>query len=183
MSAEVGGAMAQSAKRVVMSGYPASGKSTLAAALADRLGFCLISKDAVLMTLYTAFQFGTGDAAASMRTGAAAWAVFWLQARASPRAVLDTNIQPSDRRQIDGLRSLGGTLVEVRCECPADLAKARYAARAGIGHPAQRHMALDDERLALYARPIGVGDIITVDTSLPVDLDSVAGQVRLKLGL
>ncbi|HLZ83719.1 MAG TPA: AAA family ATPase [Caulobacteraceae bacterium] len=166
-----------------MSGLPGSGKSTVAAALAEHLGFCLISKDAMLMTLYEAFGFGAGDAAASMRTGAAAWAVFWMQARSSPRAVLDTNIQPSDPRQMSALRSLGGTMVEVRCECPAELATARYAARGKIGHPAQRHMALDDERLALYARPIGVGDIIIVDTSLPVDLDSVAGQVRQKLGL
>ena len=175
--------MTEGPKRIVMSGFPGSGKSTLAAALADRLGFCLISKDAMLMTLYAAFGFGAGDGAASMRTGAAAWAVFWMQARSSPRAVLDTNIQPSDRRQMDALRSLGETLLEVRCECPAELAKARYAARAKIGHPAQRHTTLDDKRLALYAQPIGVGGIIIVDTSLPVDLDSVAAQVRQKLGL
>lgn len=175
--------MIESPKRVVMSGLPASGKSTLAAALADRLGFCLISKDAMLMTLYAALGFDAGDGTASMRTGAAAWAVFWMQARSSPRAVLDTNIQPSDRRQMDALRSLGETLLEVRCECPAELAKARYAARAKIGHPAQRHTTLDDKRLALYARPIGVGGIVLVDTSVPVDLESVAGQVRQKLGL
>jgi hypothetical protein len=135
------------------------------------------------MTLYQAFGFGAGDAAASLRTGAAAWAVFWLQARASPRAVLDTNIKPSDPYEMDALRSLGGALVEVRCECPPDLAKARFAARSKIGHPAQRHTELDEERLALYARPIGVGDLITVDTGAPVDVERVAGRVRLKLGL
>jgi predicted kinase len=175
--------MTESPKRVVMSGYPGSGKSTLAAALAETLGFGLISKDALLMTLYTAFQFGAGDAAASMRTGAAAWAVFWMQARASPRAVLDTNIQPSDPRQIDALKSLGGTLVEVRCECPAELAKTRYAARAQIGHPAQRHLVLDDERVALYARPIGISELVPVDTSGPVDIGTLARDVRVKLGL
>lgn len=165
-----------------MSGYPGSGKSTLAAALAERLGFCLISKDAMLMTLYQAFGFGAGDAAASLRTGAAAWAVFWLQARSSPRAVLDTNIKPSDPYEMDALRSLGGALVEVRCECPPDLAKARFAARSKIGHPAQRHTELDDRRLALYARPIGLGELITVDATVPVDLDRVSEQVRLILG-
>ena len=105
-------------QRVIMSGYPGSGKSTLAAALADRLGFTLISKDLLLLTLYEAFQFGPGDAAASLRTGGAAWAAFWLQARLSPRAVLDTNIQWADARQRQDLESLGGTLVEVRCDCP-----------------------------------------------------------------
>lgn len=166
---------------VVMSGLPAAGKSTLAAALAERLGFCLISKDANLMTLYTAFQFGAGDAAASMRTGAAAWAVFWMQARMSPQTVLDANIQASDAQQIEALKSLGATLLEVRCECPPDLAKQRYAARASPGHPAQRYTVLDDERLALYAKPIGLGDIVVVDTSRSVDLDGVVQQVRRRL--
>jgi predicted kinase len=175
--------MAEDKRRVVMSGYPGSGKSTLAAALADRLGFCLISKDAMLMTLYTAFGFGPGDHAASLRTGAAAWSVFWMQAAASPRAVLDTNIQVADPKQIEALQSLGGTLVEVRCECPAELAQARFAARAAIGHAAQRHVELDDQRLALYARPIGIGEIIHVDTTVPADLDWVEQQVRRKLDL
>jgi predicted kinase len=175
-------APAHGAKRVVMSGYPGSGKSTLAAALAERLGFCLISKDAMLMTLYTAFQFGPGDAAASLRTGAAAWAVFWMQAAASPRAVLDSNIKPADPHEMEALRSLGGALAEVRCDCPADVAKARFAARARIGHPAQRHTELDDQRLALYDRPIGLGGLVTVDTTAPVDLDRVTAQVRSILG-
>ena len=159
--------MAEDKRRVVMSGYPGSGKSTLAAALAERLGFSLISKDAMLMTLYTAFQFEPGDHAAPLRTGAAAWSVFWMQAAASPRAVLDTNIQFADPQQIEALRSLGGTLVEVRCERPPGLAKARFATRASIGHPAQRHMELDDGRLALYAQPIGIGDIIRVELGRP----------------
>jgi predicted kinase len=175
--------MTEVPKRVVMSGYPGSGKSTLAAALAGRLRMCLISKDAMLMTLYTSFQFGPGDAAASLRTGGAAWAIFWMQAGVSPRAVLDSNIQASDPRQVEALRSLGGSLVEVRCACPSDLAKARYAARAAIGHPAQRHVTLDDERLALYAQPIGIGPLITVDTAGPVDVDFVAQQVALQLEL
>jgi predicted kinase len=170
------------AKRVVMSGYPGSGKSTLAAALAEHLGFCLISKDTMLMTLYDAYRFEAGDAAASLRTGAAAWAVFWMQAAASPRAVLDSNIKPSDPSEMAALRSLDGHLVEVRCECPPELARARFAARAKIGHPAQRHTELDDQRLALYARPIGLGKLITVDTSAPVDVDEVSEQVRLILG-
>lgn len=163
---------------VVMSGYPAAGKSTLAAALADRLGFTLISKDMLLMTLYTAFQFEAGDAALSLRTGAAAWAVFWLQARLSPRAVLDTNIQWGNRRQIEELKSLGGTLVEVRCEVSPELAIKRYAERAGIGHAAQRYTALDQSRLAAYAQPIGIDHLITVETSGSVDVDVLAKRIQ-----
>src|ERR1700761_8511754 len=92
---------------VLMSGYPASGKSTLSRELASRLNFALISKDAILATLYTAFEFGPGDAAASLRTGAAAWAVFWHQAANCPHVVLDTNIQGGNAEQIERLKALG----------------------------------------------------------------------------
>lgn len=166
---------------VLMSGYPGSGKSTLAAALAERLAFPLICKDATLMTLYGAFEFGPGDAAASLRTGAAAWAVFWMQARFSPTAVLDTNIQWANPAQRDDLLSLGGRIVEVRCECPPELARQRFAARAAAGHAAQQFSELDDARLQLYARPIGIGELICVDTRGPVDVEAVALAVTAKL--
>jgi predicted kinase len=165
-------------QRVLMSGYPGSGKSTLAGRLAEGLGFALLSKDAMLTTLYSSFEFGPGDAAASLRTGRAAWAVFWLQARCCPQAVLDTNIRWNNAQQLDDLRSLGGRLVEVRCDCPLEVAVERYAARATIGHPAQRHTSLDPERLRAYAQPVGVGQLISVDTTGPVDLEAVVTRVR-----
>jgi predicted kinase len=167
---------------VLMSGYPGSGKSTLAASLAASMGFALLSKDAMLTTLYSAFEFGPGDAAASLRTGRAAWAVFWLQARHSPEAVLDTNIQWNNRQQLDDLRALGGRLVEVRCDCPPEVARQRYAARAAVGHPAQRYAALDDERLLAYERPIGLGPLVRVDSTAPIDVEAVVRQVRAVLG-
>jgi predicted kinase len=168
-------------KRVLMSGYPASGKSTLAVSLAQRLGFALLSKDAILMSLYSSFEFGPGDAAASLRTGRAAWAVFWLQARSCPQAVLDTNIQWNNAQQLDDLRALGGRLVEVRCECPPEIAAERYAARAAIGHAAQRYTSLDPDRLQAYARPIGIGPLISVVTTGPVDVEAVTSRVRASL--
>jgi predicted kinase len=165
-------------KFVLMSGYPGSGKSTLAAGLAASLGFALLSKDALLMTLYAAFEFGPGDAAASLRTGRAAWAVFWHQARNSPEAVLDTNIQWNNEQQLDQLRSLDGRLVEVRCDCPPEVARERYAARAQAGHPAQRYTELDQERMVAYGQPIGLSPLISVDSSGPVDVEDVVRRIR-----
>jgi predicted kinase len=165
-------------KRVLMSGYPGSGKSTLAASLAQSLGFALLSKDAMLMTLYSSFEFGPGDAAASLRTGRAAWAVFWLQARCCPQAVLDTNIQWNNAQQLEDLRALGGRLVEVRCDCPPEIASERYVARATLGHAAQRYTSLDPERLHAYSQPIGISQLISVDTTGPVDVEAVVTSVR-----
>jgi predicted kinase len=169
-------------KLVLMSGYPGSGKSTLARQLAERLGYALICKDALLMTIYGALEFGPGDAAASLRTGAAAWAVFWQMAAECPQAVLDTNIQAGNPQQIQQLRGLGARIVEVRCVCPPEVAIARYAERAKIGHAAQRYVTLDADRLAAYAGPIGVGELLEVDTGGEVDADQVAEQVRRLLG-
>jgi hypothetical protein len=163
---------------VLMSGLPGSGKSSLA----TRLGFALLSKDAMLMTLYAAFEFGPGDAAASLRTGRAAWAVFWHQARNSPQAVLDTNIQWNSPQQLGELRALGGRIVEVRCDCPPEVAQERYAARAAAGHPAQRYTMLDDARLLAYGQPIGLGPLISVDCRAPIEVEDVVRQVRAAFG-
>jgi predicted kinase len=170
-------------RAVLMSGYPGSGKSTLARQLAERLNFALISKDALLMTIYSAFEFGPGDAAASLRTGNAAWAVFWQQAGNCPNVVLDTNIQSRNEQQIQSLKSLDAWIVEVRCVCPPDVAVARYAERAKIGHPAQRYTSLDQERLQAYAEPVGIGALLEVDTSLAVDLAQVTADLRRLLGI
>jgi len=169
-------------KFVLMSGYPGSGKSTLAVSLAASLGFALLSKDAMLITLYAALEFAPGDAAASLRTGRAAWAVFWHQARNCPEAVLDTNIQWNSSQQLAELRALGGRLVEVRCECSPEIARERYAARAAAGHPTQRYSELDDARLLAYGQPIGLGPLISVDSSGPVIVEDVVSQVLAALG-
>jgi predicted kinase len=166
---------------IVMSGYPGSGKSTLAAHLAEQLGFALVSKDALLITLYEAFQFGPGDAAASSRTGAAAWAIFWHQAAACPRVVLDANIEWANEQQLNRLRGLGVQLVEVHCACPLELAKSRYAERAKLGHAAQRYLTLDEERASKYVRPLGVGRLVEVDTTDPVAPRALALRVRRAL--
>src|ERR1700744_1810422 len=103
---------------VLMTGYPASGKSTLAAALSQALGYPLISKDAMLAIVFEAMKFGPGEVAASMRCGDAAWALFWHFARTAPSAVLATTLRPTSEVERAHLAALAAPLVEVRCECP-----------------------------------------------------------------
>src|SRR5215467_2368459 len=109
-----------------MSGYPGSGKSTLAAQLASRLGFPLVSKDAILIEIFNA----QGLAERELETaGKAAWAVFWHMARSFPRAVLDTNIKPKGAIERAELSRLDANIIEVRCVCPLELARLRYVER------------------------------------------------------
>ena len=162
---------------VVLSGYPAAGKSTLAAALAARLGFTLISKDALLAVIFQAMDGAPDDHAMSLRCGRAAWEIFWSLSRAGGDLVLDSNIKGDDPYERSQLQRLTGQVVELRCECPLALAQQRYRGRAAFGRPAQRTVELEPERAALYVPPLAVGRMIRVDTAGPVDVDEVARAV------
>lgn len=66
--------------------------------------------------------------------------------------------------------------VEVHCVCPPVLAVARYNAR--VTHPVHVVTALRLEAIAEYDRPVGVGALVTMDTTVPVDVSGVAAAVR-----
>jgi predicted kinase len=167
---------------VVMSGYPAAGKSTLARALAGRLDFTYVSKDAMLDAVFRAMEGAPGDHALSLRSGQAAWAVLWGLSRAGGDLVLDSNIKSADAHERAQLGRMAGRIVELRCECPLALAQTRYRARAALDRPAQRTRELEPERAALYGVPLGVGTLIRVDTARPVDLDAVSTDVLRAFG-
>jgi predicted kinase len=162
---------------VLMSGYPASGKSTLARALAGHFGFALISKDDLLDAMYRAAGGGPDDPALSLRTGQAAWAAFWHLSRQCPQAVLDSNIKPMGAYEMARVAEIDGSVVEVHCRCPLEIAQTRYAERAKLDRPAQRAKVLDGDLATRYGMPIGRGRLVVVDTSRPVDVEAVARQV------
>jgi predicted kinase len=84
---------------------------------------------------------------------------------------------PHSELELDKLRSLGDRVVEVHCACPAEVAVARYNARP----PRHEVHWLKTATLAnvdKYDRPVGIGSLITVDTTAPVDVVSVAAEVR-----
>jgi AAA domain len=77
---------------VLVTGPPASGKTTLARPLAHHLGVPLLGKDTIKEALFD--TLGTGDRAWSRRLGAASYAVLLALARELPTAVLDANFYP-----------------------------------------------------------------------------------------
>ncbi len=124
---------------VVVSGPPASGKSTLASELARCLRLPLVSKDTIKEALMTTLTVERMEE--SQQLGRAAIAVMFALAAASPTgAVLDSVFLRGCA--LDDLRALPGHIVEVFCRCDREVARARYRARASrrlAGH-------LDDER-------------------------------------
>ena len=164
-----------SRRLVFISGYPGSGKSTLAARLASRLGFPLVSKDAILLEIFTAQALPVHE---MERAGKAAWAVFWHMARRFPQAVLDTNIKSGSAVERAELAKLDGRVIEVRCVCPVEIAMRRYAERAKTGNAVQRFREPSFERFAEYDSPIGLGALIEVDTTETPDIEALTARIE-----
>ena len=160
---------------VLVGGWPGSGKSTLAGPLAGELGLGLLAKDEI----EEALMVGLGnprDVAGSRRLGRAAVLAMLRVARTCPGAVLDGTWFEYTRPLV---RGLPGRVVEVRCVIPVELARARYAARSGSRHVGHLDAARDEEELfGERHRPLGVGPLLTVDTSGPVDVAALVRRIR-----
>ena len=162
-----------------VSGRLGAGKSSLAFPLAAELGYSLVTKDLIKETLHDALYVpgdGEIDQAWSQRLGAASFDLLWTLAVRAGDMVIEANFHPHSQDARDKLRGLGDRIVEVYCACPAEVAVARYNAR-------QRHEVhwLKTVTLAAmdkYDQPVGIGTLITVDTTRPVDVASVAAEVR-----
>ena len=167
---------------VVVTGVPGAGKSTLAAALADRLGCALVSLDRIKEEL-------AAEAPETPRE----WLRFDGEAELVRRleafdgaAVVDIWVAPRrDTERVAGLlRPCWDRLVEVRCRVPADVAVERYAAR----ERSWPHLPADAETLerirdaAEHPEALGAPRTVVVDTGGPVDLGDVVTAVRRETG-
>ena len=99
-----------------------------------------------------------------------------LAARAGDM-VIEANFDPHNEEALSQLRGLGGPTVEVHCACPAEVAVARYNARPPR-HEVHWLKTATLAKMDKYDRPVGIGSLITVDTTGPVDVASVAAEVR-----
>lgn len=168
---------------VLVSGPPGSGKTTLAAPLAAALGFTLLGKDRIKETLHDCLAADAADAADlawSRRLGAASIELLWALAADAPAVVLEANFWPDDPRNRRRVAALAAKPVEVFCRCPAAECRRRYVERGSSRHAVHvdsLHLRLAPEDLARSDRPIGVGTVLTVDTSAPVDIPALAQEV------
>ncbi len=163
---------------VVVSGPPASGKSTLAPVLARELGLALVAKDTIKDALLS--TLACDDVEASRQIGRAAVATMVAVAADAPRgAVVESNfyrtVAPAE------LRRLPGAVVEVFCRCDRDVAVARYRARAGSRHAGHFDLVRQPEELwnDEVAEPVAGGwPVLEIDTNHPVDIDVLMREIR-----
>ena len=160
---------------VLVGGWPGSGKSTLAAALATELGLPLLAKDEIKEALVDALG-PPDDVPASQRLGRAAVLAMLRVAVRCPGAVLDSTWFDYTRPLVS---ALPGRVVEVRTAVSRQLARQRYYARADRRHPGHLDRDRDDDELwGRVVSPLGIGPLVEVDTSGPVDLPVLAGRIR-----
>jgi predicted kinase len=164
-------------KRLVyVSGAPGAGKTTLAGPLAAALGYALLTKDTIKETLHDALGAPEATRAWSRQLGGASMELLWTLAARAPAVLIEANFRPHSEYERGRLLGLGGLPVEVHCACPIEVAAARYNARAR--HPVHVVDTLPASATAEYDRSVGIGALVTVDTTVPVDVAAVAARVR-----
>jgi predicted kinase len=169
---------------IVVSGAPATGKSTIAAALATDLRWPLLPLDPLKETL--ADVVGLGDEHWSDRLGDAAAALIFQLTAQFPDAVAE-GWWRGQRREL-ALAAFTGA-VEVFCRCPPELAARRMRDRHGVSrHPIHRDVmnpAVADRafELAQTVTPLRLGAaLIEVDTGQEEASTRAVAAVRAALG-
>jgi len=158
---------------VLVGGWPASGKTTLARALATELRTTYLSKDDVKEALMDALG-APSTVEESRRLGAAAVAAVLSVARDCPGAVIDSTWFPYAEPLA---RRLPGPVVEVRCRVAPELARQRFHARVRDARHLD-HLRTEDELWGAEVSALGLGPLLGVDTSSPVDVPALAAEIR-----
>jgi predicted kinase len=160
-----------------VTGAPATGKTTVVEFLARELPeFARIEKDVLKEALFATF----GDGAASRQLSDAAIGLLWTIAPRCPRVIVEANFRTQEPAERERFRALDAKKIEVNCWCPLDEARRRFAERAQERHPAHSVKELTRESYEESAEPFGMGPVIRVDTTKPVDLPRVLEWVRME---
>ena len=162
---------------VLVGGGPGSGKTTLATALASTLELPCLSKDEVKEALMDAM--GAPDTVeVSRELGRAAVLALLRVAKDCPGAVIDSTWFDYTEPLV---RALPAPIVEVRCRVDRTVARTRFRQRQRD----PRHLddlRDQDELWGSDVEPLGVGPLIEVDTTDPVDVRRLATRIRSTVG-
>lgn len=163
---------------VIVNGPPGSGKTTTARALAAQLRLPLLSKDAVKETLLDELGYESRDE--SRTIGAASGQVVWTLLGDCPvPAIVESWLAPHTRDIVrTGLaRARVDKVIEVWCSCPIDETRRRYAER--VRHPGHFDAALllELDVVLESAEPLGLGEVLRVQTDRPIDVAMLARSV------
>jgi predicted kinase len=164
---------------VVVTGPPASGKSTIARAVADGLPAPLLAKDPIKEALFDGL--GTGDAEWSRKLGIATYGILYLmleqELQAGRSCVLEANFDHNEASAQLSAIQLKHHFRGFQIVCTADRETLleRFVSRSDSRHPGH----IDDERIEDVTESIDAGrwralelegELVEVDTT---DWDAV----------
>jgi predicted kinase len=179
---------------VLVTGLPASGKTTIARMLAAALHLPLLSRDAFKETLFD--TLGWSDRGWSRRLGGASWALLYQSLEmlvvAGCACIVEANFDPE--RDAPRLSDLAGRHpfipVEVHCIADGETLVERFVSRAASidRHPGHVDQTTIEEMrsMLLYGEqaPLNIGSaVLTVNTAdvAAIDLDGLVSAVRFAM--
>jgi len=177
-------------RQIIISGIPASGKSTVGRAVAAALGLAMLDKDEFLEALFN--SQGIGDAEWRKRLSRAADEILREKALRSDGAVITSWWRhPSSRvdsgTPVEWLSSLPGVAIELHCVCSPHVAAHRFLLRKRHeGH--LDHLKKPAEVVASFEEhaafgPLGIARVVRVDTDRTVEMSAVLAQIDYALEL
>jgi predicted kinase len=176
---------------VIVSGPPASGKTTLARRFATELSLPLINKDGIKESLFD--SLGWQDRAWSRKLGAATYHLLYYFLEATLAAgvslIVESNFAPLATPELKRIQEkYPFRPFQVMCWADGETLVERYSARSGQRHPGH----VDFEALAEIEpvlrrgrlEPLGFdGEIIELDTTDFSKIDVAGTIARLKTAL
>jgi glucokinase len=171
-------------KRVVMvNGVPASGKSSVARALADATGWPILTLDTIKNPFLATLP--PGDRLFNRTLGRASYAAIFDLIADAPSGgsfIVDAwfGFQPLDVLQAGLARARVTDLAEVWCHAPPQTVGDRYAARLTMrpaGHPGAEYVP-ELVALAERAMPTGLAPHNDVDTTKTLDVAAVTNWLH-----
>lgn len=171
-------------RHIIVTGIPASGKSTLGLAIARRLGLKMLDKDEILEELFD--SEGIGDVQWRTRLSRAADELLRERALASDGAVITSwwrhpSSMVASGTPVDWLSNLQGIRIEVHCVCNAQIATERFKLRQRHAGHLDRSKPYADLLMSFEQQatlgPLGVGLLVEVDTERVVELPALLATI------
>ena len=172
-------------RHLIVTGIPASGKSTVARALSEELGLEMLDKDEILEDLFN--EKGVGDVHWRTVLSRTADEILREQASRTESSIIVSWWRHPASTLVSGtpiewLSELPGVLIEISCICDPAIAVERFKSRIRHrGHLDQFKSSAD--LLAAFQQqaalgPLGIGQLIEVNTEATVELDDLLSRIN-----